>query len=78
MNRLGRLLDSLLPALIHLDPMVATAYYQAVAMDERSHNGVVIAERSRLVFPRARSGVCDRPSRRFTAGFGRIMTRARR
>ena len=49
MDRLGRLLDSLLPALIHLNPMVATAYYQAVAMDEGSHNGV-IAERSPLVF----------------------------
>ena len=53
MNRLGRLLDSLLPALIHLNPTVATAYYQAVAMDEGSHNGVVIAERSPLVFMRS-------------------------
>jgi hypothetical protein len=30
--------------------MVATAYYQAVAMDDGSQDGVVIAERGRLVF----------------------------
>jgi hypothetical protein len=50
MNRLGRLLDSLLPALIHLNPMVAMAYFQAVAMDEASHKGVVTAARRALVF----------------------------
>jgi hypothetical protein len=50
MNRLGRLLDSLLPTLIHLNPTVAAAYYQTVAIDEASPNGVVTAERSPLVF----------------------------
>ena len=50
MNRLGRLLDSLLPALIHLNPTVATAYYQAVAMDEGSPIGGVAAEHSPLAF----------------------------
>jgi hypothetical protein len=34
MSRLGRLRDWFLPALIHLDPMVAAAY--SVAMDEAS------------------------------------------
>jgi hypothetical protein len=33
-SNLGRLWDWLLPGLIYLDPMVATAYYQAVAQDE--------------------------------------------
>ncbi len=34
MNRLGRLSNWILPRLIYLDPMVATAYYEAVAENE--------------------------------------------
>ncbi len=55
MNRLCRLLDSVLPALIHLNPMVAMAYYEAVAMDEGSHNGVATAARRAHVFHALRS-----------------------
>jgi hypothetical protein len=39
MSKLGRLWNWLLPGLIHLNPMVATAYYVAVAKDETSHDG---------------------------------------
>ncbi|HLQ16868.1 MAG TPA: hypothetical protein VK256_13565 [Candidatus Eisenbacteria bacterium] len=78
MNRLGRLLDSLLPALIHLNPTVATAYYQAVAMDEGSHNGVVIAERSPLVFHALGVVTVIDLADVSPPAFGRIMTRARR
>jgi len=50
MNRVARLLDALLPALIHLNPMVAAAYYQAVALDADSPTGAETAARSSLVF----------------------------
>jgi hypothetical protein len=43
MNRLGRLRDWFLPALIHLDPMVAAAY--SVAMDEASPDAALTAPR---------------------------------
>ena len=54
MNRVGRLLNSVLPALIHLNPMVAMAYYTAVAMDEGPHKGVVTAAGRALVFDAVR------------------------
>lgn len=47
MSRLGRLADWVLPALIHLDPMVAAAY--SVAMDEASPDAGRTAPRDALV-----------------------------
>jgi len=47
MFRWGRLRDWFLPALIHLDPMVAIAY--SVAMDEASPHEGLTATRNALV-----------------------------
>lgn len=47
MSRLGRLTDWFLPALIHLDPMVAAAY--SVAMYEESPGAALSAPRDVLV-----------------------------
>jgi hypothetical protein len=47
MNRLGRLRDWFLPALIHLDPMVAAAY--SIAMDEASPDAGRTPPRGALV-----------------------------
>jgi hypothetical protein len=47
MSRLGRLRDWFLPALIHLDPMVAAAY--SVAMDEASPDAGRTPPRDELV-----------------------------
>ncbi len=49
MSGLGEMRDWLLPALIHLDPMVAMAYYQSVATDEASTKAPVTAPRRALV-----------------------------
>jgi hypothetical protein len=47
MSRLGRLRDWFLPALIHLDPIVAAAY--SVAMDEASPDAGRTPPRDALV-----------------------------
>jgi hypothetical protein len=47
MSRLGRLRDWFLPALIHLDPIVAAAY--SVAMDEASPDAARTPPRDALV-----------------------------
>ena len=49
MSRFGQMRDWLLPALIHLDPMGAMAYYQAVAKDEASTKAPVTPPRRALV-----------------------------
>ena len=41
MSRLGEIRDWLLPALIHLDPMVAMAYYHSVAVDRGSTKAAI-------------------------------------
>jgi hypothetical protein len=48
-SKLSRLWDWLLPGLIYLDPMVATACFQAVIKDETSNKGSASARRPVLV-----------------------------